>query len=304
MKTNERNVDGLNLKIVYLGNLIIGITTDVGPRISYLASARRPDFNLFRILPEGGFETTEGFWKNLGGHRLWSAPESLPRTYSLDDKPIKIEVEPDTITIYSNPEHKNSIQKEIIIKSIGKMSLQVTHKIKNIGRWPIKLSCWAISAMRQNGFAIIPFSPSSISQHGLPPDRHISLWPYTDISDSRLVFDGEYIFIKQNPKIKKPFKLGTEANPGWVAYWIDGTMFVKKFKEEKQEYPDFNCNVEVYTNPDILEIETAGPLKIIEPSRYAVHTEIWTVLNVGKLKPESKYVGKISGKLEVKVTHS
>ncbi|OGS45089.1 MAG: hypothetical protein A2539_05830 [Elusimicrobia bacterium RIFOXYD2_FULL_34_15] len=298
MKIEDKNIDGLNLRIFYLKNIIIGITTEVGPRISYLANTKRPGFNLFRILPEGGFETPEGFWKHLGGHRLWSAPESLPRTYSLDDKPIRIEVNSDAITVYGNPEYDNSIQKEIIIKSLGKESLQVTHKIKNIGRWPIKLSCWAISAMRQNGFAVIPFKPSNISQHGLPPDRHISLWPYTDISDKRLVFDGEYIFIKQNPKIKKAFKLGTEANPGWVAYLVDGMMFLKKFKAEKLEYPDFNCNVEVYTNPDILEIETSGHLKVIEPSTYAIHTEIWSVLNIGKLKPAAKEVTRIGRMVE------
>lgn len=296
MKIEDREVGGFNTKLILLNNLIVGIATDIGPRILYVASTKRSEFNLFGVLPEAGVQTPEGFWRIYGGHRLWSSPEAKPRSYSMDDRPVKIEVGKDSVTIYGNPEVENSIQKEITIKPFRENGIQVIHTIKNIGRWPIQLGCWALSAMRQNGFAIMPLKSSKVDKEGLLPDRHISLWPYTDLSDERAIFTNGYIFVKQNPEIENPFKIGTMANPMWTAYWVDGMAFVKQFSQEEGEYPDFDCSVEIYTNANMLELETVGPLKTMNPSGYIQHTEVWNIFDVGKLTPEPD---SIKEKLEV-----
>jgi len=296
MKIEEREVGGFNTKMIFLNDIIVGITTDIGPRILYAASNKRSGFNLFGVLPEAGIQTPEGFWKIYGGHRLWSSPEAKPRSYSLDERPVKIKVNKDSITIRGNQEVKNSIQKEITIKPFSKNGIQVIHSIKNIGRWPIRLGCWALSVMRQNGFAIIPLKSSKVDEEGLLPDRHLSLWPYTDLSDERVIFTNEYIFIKQKPEIEKPFKIGTMAKPTWTAYWVDGMAFVKQFPQEEGEYPDFGCTVEAYTNANMLELETVSPLRTINPSQSIQHTEIWMILDVEKLTPEPDNVKE---KLEV-----
>ncbi|MDH5688802.1 MAG: hypothetical protein OEZ48_13195, partial [Candidatus Bathyarchaeota archaeon] len=88
----ERKFDGLNAKLIRLNNMLVGIATDIGPRILYLASTERRDFNLFGVLPQAGIQTPEGFWRIYGGHRFWSSPEAKPRSYSIDDKPVKMEV--------------------------------------------------------------------------------------------------------------------------------------------------------------------------------------------------------------------
>ena len=289
MKVEEKEVGGFNTKSVTLNNIIVGITTEIGPRILYIAHCERPDFNLFGVLPELGTQTSEGFWRIYGGHRLQGSPEAKPRSYSMDDMPVKIEVRRNGVTIYGNPEVKNSIQKEITITPLPENGVQVVHTIKNIGRWPIKLGCWAISVMRQNGFAILPLKPSKVDEGGLLPDRHVSLWPYTDLSDKRIIFTKEYIFMKQNPKIENPVKMGAMANPTWTAYWVDGMAFVKQFTKKEGEYPDFGCNVEVYTNANLLEIETLGPLRTVNPSECIQHTEIWKIFDIGELtaKPDS-----------------
>lgn len=286
----EESVEGFKVKVAQIGGLIIGVACDIGPRIIYLASAEKPKLNLFGILPDSGIETPEGFWRIYGGHRLWAAPEAKPRSYSLDNQPVKIEVNSNSLTVYGNPEEKNSIEKEITIKANPDGGVQVFHRIKNIGRWPIKLACWALSVMRKNGFAIIPIKPMKVDSEGLLPDRHISIWPYTDMEDKRLMLTSEYIFVKQDPKAKGPLKIGVNANPYWVAYWVDGMLFIKQFRyDSKAEYPDFGCSVEVYTNPEMLELETLGPLKIVEPSGVNEHIEFWRVFNIGKIKmkPES-----------------
>jgi len=292
MKIEEREVNGFNTKMIRLNNMIVGIATDVGPRFLYLASSERPEFNLFGVLPEAGIQTPEGFWRIYGGHRFWSSPEAKPRSYSMDDKPVKIEARKDGVTVYGNPEVANSVQKMITVKPSSGNGVEVIHTIENIGRWPIRLGCWALSVMRQNGFAIIPLKPSKVDEEGLLPDRRVSFWPYTDSSDERVTFADEYIFVKQNPRVKNPFKVGTMANPMWTAYWVDGTAFIKEFSQKEGEYPDFGCSVEAYTNADMLELETVGPLKKVNPSERIQHTEIWRIFNVEDLAPEPDSVRK------------
>ena len=288
----EKTIEGFRVKVASISNMFVGVACDIGPRILYLASSDKPKLNLFGILPKFGIQTSEGFWKIYGGHRLWASPEAKPRSYSLDNQPVKIEFNENTLTIYGNPEEKNSIQKEIILKEDPKGGVQVIHRIKNIGRWPIELACWAISVMKKNGFAIIPVKPMKVDKEGLLPDRHISLWPYTDIADKRLIFTPEYIFVRQDPEIEKPLKIGVNANPQWVAYWVDEMLFIKQFPLEEGEYPDFGCNVETYTNSNMLELETLGPLRTVPPSNIIQHTEIWRVFKVGRIRMNTEDIKK------------
>jgi len=295
LKVEEKRVAGFKTKLFFLDQFIIGIPTEIGPRILYFASKEKPKFNLFGVFPEIGIQTSEGFWKMYGGHRLWSSPEAKPRSYSLDNKPVKIETNKEIVTVHGNPEIANSIQKSIMIMPRPEGGIQVVHVIKNIGRWPINLACWALSIMRPKGFAIIPVQPSKIDEEGLLPDRHLTLWPYTDLSDKRLMFENGFIFVKQDPKAENPVKIGAMANPSWTAYWVDGAAFVKEFQRKKGEYPDFGCSVEVYTDANILELETLGPLRTLNPNSTIEHTEIWRIFNIGELTPTSE---KIKGKLE------
>jgi len=290
MQMEETEIEGFRIKMFSFNDLLIGIPTEIGPRILYFASKERPEFNMFRILPEAGAPTSEGFWHIYGGHRLWSSPEAKPRSYSMDNQPVQITVNGENVEIHGRPEHANSTQKIISVKPLGKNEVCVTHSIRNIGRWPIKFACWALSIMRKNGFAIIPLQPSKVDEEGLLPDRRVTFWPYSQLSDPRLKLTDGYIFVRQDPKMPNPFKIGAMANPSWTAYWADGIAFVKRFTQEQGEYPDFGCNVETYTNSEILELETLGALKTVEPGETIRHTEIWSLLNVGDLAPESQSV--------------
>ncbi len=292
-------VDGFKVRMFYMNNIIVGIAVDFGPRILYLAPKDRSEFNLFGIVPEFGINTVEGFWRIYGGHRLWVSPEAMPRSYSLDDKPVSIEVKEDSIVVLGNPEPQNSILKSITLKpSPINGAINVVHSITNIGRWPIEFSCWALSVMRREGFAIIPIKPKPIDEKGLLPDRVISIWPYTRLTDERLILSDNYIFVLQHPSIEKPFKIGVRANPPWVAYYVGGYVFVKMFKYERALYPDFNVSTEVYTNNLFLELETIGPLRKIEPGETNIHTEVWSIIKVGDLKPnESSVINKLEPKL-------
>ena len=292
MKITEKMFSGFRSYALDIGGLTIGVPLDIGPRILHLATVKRPDFNLFGILPEAEMPTADGVWKILGGHRLWSSPESKPRSYSLDNKPVKLETIGQSVTIRGNPEPENSVQKVITI-SPTQNGVLVNHTIRNIGRWPISLACWALSVMRRNGRALIPMRPSKMDEEGLLPDRHFTLWPYTNMADVRLTFKNDHLIMKQDPEAEAPLKIGAVANPEWVAYHADGLLFVKQFRQERGEYPDFGCSVEVYTNSVMLELETLGSLRTIAPSESLEHTEIWRIFEMGDADLESRIIEKI-----------
>ena len=295
MNITEGNIEGFRVKFIHMNNLIIGVTTNIGPRILYLAHKENPNINLFGVVPDFGIDTPEGKWRIFGGHRLWVSPEAMPRSYSLDNKPVKIKIVDRKVIIEGNPEPQNSIKKRILIRpSSDSNSIEVVHEIENIGRWPIKFACWAISVMRKNGFAILPIKANPVDERGLLPDRVIVLWPYTSINDARLILGTNYVFVRQDPNIKKPVKIGVKAHPPYVAYWVKGYLFVKQISVEKDaEYPDFQSNIEVYTNDLFLELETLGPLREIAPGEVNRHREIWKVVNVGELRPLEEDIAKI-----------
>ncbi len=286
MNLVEGRVNGFRIVFAYFDDMVLGIATEIGPRILYLGLKGKPNLNFFGVLPDAGRETPEGFWRIYGGHRLWTSPEALPRSYSLDDKPVKVEFLDGEVRIYGNPEPENSVRKEIYIRRADGGGVEVIHRIVNIGRWPIKLSCWALSVMRKDGFAILPIEPCKVDKEGLLPDRRISLWPYTHLTDPRLKLSDRYIFVRQDPSIPTPFKIGVRANPTWVAYWVEGHVFVKIFEDREGEYPDYGCNAEVYTNADMLELETLSPLIEIDSLEVAEHKEVWKLSEVGLMKPE------------------
>ncbi|MCS7112237.1 MAG: hypothetical protein N3D82_01785 [Ignisphaera sp.] len=295
----EALVNSFRIRMFHINSVNIGVAIDFGPRILYVAPEDKPEFNLFSILPDFGINTPDGFWRIYGGHRLWTSPEAMPRSYSLDNYPVSIEVREGSVIVSGSPEPGNSVLKSIALKpSFINGAVEVIHSIKNIGRWPIEFSCWALSVMRRGGFAIIPIKPRPIDERGLLPDRVISIWPYTRLTDERFILSNNYIFIIQDPSVERPFKIGVRANPPWTAYYVEGYAFVKIFKYERAVYPDFSVSVEVYTNNLFLELETVGPLRRVEPGEVNVHTEIWKVVKVGSLNPnEEDVVSKLEQKL-------
>src|SRR5262249_4187335 len=63
------------------------ITLDVGPRVmSYKLTGGK---NVFKEFPEQMGKSGEKTWVGRGGHRLWTAPEDLTRTYAPDNGPVK-----------------------------------------------------------------------------------------------------------------------------------------------------------------------------------------------------------------------
>ena len=78
----------------------------------------------------------------------------------------------------------------------------------------------------------------------------------------------------------EPQKVGLWVPDGWAAYARNGHLFVKTFDaKENETHPDFNSNVELFTNDEILEVETLGPLVKLAPETAVTHIETWHLFN-------------------------
>lgn len=264
------------------GTVELLLTTDYGPRIMrYAFMGSRDEDNLFAILP-GPTTTTElGEWWIRGGHRLWHAPESMPYTYETDNDPIQAKVEGNTVKLIQPVEKTTRIQKEIWVTLDPKGShVTVTHKLTNKGFTAVELACWALSVMNTGGVAIFPQEPYGPHPENLLPARPLVLWSYTNMSDPRWMWGKSFVTLKQDPGMKDPQKVGFLNKPGWAGYLRNKTLFLKRFPYEPgKTYPDFNCNMETFTNDKFLEVETLGPLVTLKRGEAVTHTEHWWLFN-------------------------
>lgn len=259
------------------GNIELFVTTAFGPRI--IGAGFCGGQNFFRIFDECFDRLDSGEWQIFGGHRLWHAPEAYPRTYSLDNTPVPFEVKDDVLILDCPEEKENHLKKQIAI-SIGNGKVRIVHTIKNTGNWEIELAAWALTVMAPCGKLIVPQEKFVPAGHGegetLLPGRSIAIWPYTDMSDPRLVWGKDFVEMSEQGGSGEPMKFGVFNSLGFAAYELNGEYFVKRFAAYPGcAYPDFGCNCEFYTKRGMLEVESLSPLTLLAPEDEVEHVEVW-----------------------------
>jgi hypothetical protein len=263
----------LDLDCVSLENasLSLLVAQSVGPRIVSLRF--NGGDNLFAELPDFVAELPEGeLFHFYGGHRLWHAPENMPRTYALDDKPVEIIPTQDSLSVMQLVEVQTGIEKSVRVSLIGnKPQVIVRHTLTNRGLWPVACAPWAITQVKNGGVAILP---QSQEQTGYLPNRSLALWPYNDMVSPHVTWGNRFILIRA--QMQTAFKVGFPNPRGWLAYWLDGTLFVKRAAFDAQAaYYDFGSSSECYCNDRFLELETLAPISKMAPGESATHTETW-----------------------------
>jgi hypothetical protein len=272
-----------NLRIAN-GETELIVTLDIGPRvISYKLAGGK---NVFKEFPDSLGKTGGKDWVAYGGHRLWVGPEDLTRTYAPDNGPVKYrELDTGGVRFTPEPDVEYGVQKEIdlTLSSTGSR-VDLVHRIINVGKEPTDLVPWALTMMAPGGVEVIPLPPkkphpgppaNAKSPADFAPNQHLTLWPYFDFKDPRWSFGSKYITLRQDSK-RGPTKIGLAHQLGWVGYLNGGTLFVKRFTyEDGKPYPDGGCNFETFSNQDMQEIETLGPLVKLPPGGKAELTEHW-----------------------------
>lgn len=274
-------------QVLSLSNGVIEafITIDVGPRIIRFGCVDGQNImcdNREVMEPKNDKEFCDFFgndkkWEILGGHRIWTSPESYPHSYYPDLDPVKYEITENGAIFTPNPEKENGMQKQLEIKmDPDDANMYVTMRVTNIATAPQEFSIWGLTVSAINGTLIMPMN---INDTGLLHNRNISVWPYTNLADPRVYFGKKYVTLHQDTSISQPFKLGFGLNNAQAYYCLGDDIFRKSYdtNHETEIYPDNNCSFETYTNNGFIEVESLSPLKVVQPNETVELTEHWSM---------------------------
>ncbi len=106
-------------------------TKSIGPRI--ISLRYKDSDNLFAELPDFVSQRPDGenfhFYR---GHRLWHAPENMPRTYALDNEPVSITQTQNGLFTRQKVEEKTGIEKTLdisLVENKPQVITGLTHEI-------------------------------------------------------------------------------------------------------------------------------------------------------------------------------
>ncbi len=259
------------------------IARSIGPRILGLSFMNGP--NLLADLPEVTALRPDGKAYHFhGGHRLWLSPEDAILSYDLEDGPVAIVPVENGLRIVRPADAESGIEKSIQVDLPDDTPRGIiTHQLKNCGPKPVRYAAWAITQFRTGGTAILPMNAADT---GFLPNRNLALWPYSDPGNHNFQLGQRYILV--NAAMQTPFKIGIANPAGWLAYWVDGVLFVKYAHYDTQAaYPDLGSSSECYCNSQFLELETLGPLQEIQPGDSVRHVETWQLFHA-PARPENE----------------
>jgi hypothetical protein len=262
------------------GEVELVITGDIGPRIMrYGFIGGRNFFHEFAGQMGRSGEST---WQNRGGHRLWVAPEAAlpsPVTYALDNFPVDIKLTGGAIIATPPVEQEAGLQKQLVVKMAPAGSgVEVLHRITNINPWAIELSAWALTVMAPGGVGFTGLPPRGTHPEMLAPTNPLVIWAFTDMSDKRWQFTRKYVLLRQDPKSSIPQKIGSFSQETLGAYCLGTELFVKRYRAEPDKiYPDMGASFEMFTNREVLELETLSPLTKLAPDATVEHLERWSL---------------------------
>ncbi len=264
------------------------VTLDFGPRIIRFGMAGKENMLWEDRAGAVALETEthrfdKGVFRIGGGHRLWTSPEEMPRTYCPDNEKVAWEQIENGVSVWPAEEAWTQIQKEMDIRlEPDSAKLSIIHRVVNQNAWNVKFAPWALTCMAAGGREVIP---QPAKETGLLGNRILALWPYARMTDSRVYWGDKYIVLDQDPGKQEAFKLGINNEAGWAAYFNFNALFIKRYAPvENGTYPDFGVSYETYTNQHFLEMETLGELKELKPGEAAEHEEQWLLYD-GVEKP-------------------
>lgn len=273
------------------GKVELIVTLDVGPRVLRFGFVNGQ--NLFKIFEDQAGLVGGSEWRSYGGHRLWHAPEVIPRSYYPDNQPVAHVWDGTTLRLTPPTEMSNGLQLSIEIKIEADSQIRLRHMITNVGVWEVELAPWCLSVMAAGGRAVFPQEDYRPHPECVAPARSLTLWHFVDMSDPRWIWGKKYIQLQQDDSLPSKQKIGAGNTKGWAAYILNNEVFIKRFRyDPNRTYPDKGCNCEFYTEPGFLEIESLGPLARLAPGATVEHFERWRLYK-GEVSSEESALDRI-----------
>ena len=250
------------------------VTADVGPRVIRFGFAGGP--NEFKEVAATLGLRGGRAWRSYGGHRLWHAPEDRKLSYIPDNSPVAVELIKGGLRFVQDTEKASGLRKEMELFMGAGPKLQVAYRLRNMGKRPSPRAPWVLTVMAAGGRAIVPLPPYAPHPQKLWSQQHLVLWPFTEMNDPRWTWGNKYIQLRQDRRRSRSQKVGLAGPGNWAAYLRRGHLFIKKFKSlAGQPYPDRGCSTEIFTDSEMLELESLAPLVPIQPGKAALHVEDW-----------------------------
>ena len=263
---------------------------EVGPRILRLGPVDGP--NLFFEDSAQLGQTGGDSWRIYGGHRFWTAPENED-SYAPDNEPVQLEEKkPNGFLLRGPAQSKFGWQKSVSLHWQEDGLIRLEHTLTNLRAEPLPLTPWCLTVLAAGGSAFVPQPPFRPHPSELPPgqdfpmsdylpNRNLVLWPFTSLSDPRISLGADLWRLDQRAGARA-FKIGFRHTAGWISYLLGDLFFAKWIRHDPlASYPDRGSNAELFTNGDILEVESLAPDQPVPAKGSVTHTEWWHVGKVG-----------------------
>ena len=267
-------------------HISLWVTKDVGPRI--LGLCLNDQDNLMAVIPDATIPVDGAEDYSLrGGHRLWYGPENPGITYITDDQPVVITAIENGVEVIQFADIPTGIQKSIrLILDERLASITLDHKLTNRGINDFVLTPWAITMLKPGGIGFIPIQNEFDDPFGVLPNRQLVFWPYTKINSPHLELKDLAVGVKATMS-DGALKIGLPNPDSWLAYGINNVLFVKRSKyQQNANYIDRGASSQIYCNPNLIELETLGPLVNLKPGESVLHQEVWHIYDQGSWPKE------------------
>ena len=270
---------GTDARVFELGPVKISVATQAGPRIVGYSRIHGPQ--LFASLPGTVLSHPDaGVFRFLGGHRLWRSPEVPASTYQPDDLPVEITATDDGLTVRGEAD-RDGVVKTFSVSQRGSYTI-VDHQLENRGARAVQLAPWAITQLAPGGVAVLPEPLDLVDPDGVLPNRRLVIWPYTDLASAEVEFAIDCVLVHATDNEAKT-KIGIPNTRGWLAYVLGDELFVKwsALHDDDAQYSDFGASAQCYRDERFIELETLGPLVVLDPGLSVAHREVWQLQQVG-----------------------
>ena len=268
---------------------------EVGPRILRLGPVGGP--NLFYEDSSQLGKTGGDIWRIYGGHRFWTAPENED-SYTPDNEPVTLkELGSDGFCLTGPSNLKSGWQKSVSLHWQEDGLIRLDHTFTNLRAEPLPLTPWCLTVLAAGGSAFVPQPPFRPHPSELPPgqnfpmsdylpNRNLVLWPFTSLSDPRISLGADLWRLDQRTGARA-FKIGFRHTAGWIGYLLGDLFFAKWIRHDPlASYPDRGSNAELFTNDDILEVESLATDQPVPAKGSVTHTEWWHVGRVSFSKQD------------------
>ena len=214
------------------------------------------------------------------GSTLWTAPQSdwgWPPFAVLDSMDYQVEQMANVLKMTSQPDQKSGFQFVKTWTVAGDNSIRIEYLIRNISEKPKSVGAWDVTRVPCGGIAFFPFG-----EKGKVPKSNLN----PNIEKQGI----SWISIDKRP-ISDNLKMFSTAKEGWLAYAINGLLFVKQFPDTNPEsYSPKQGEVEIYINKEksYIELENQGAYQLLKSCETLNYKETWSLSPIAKtIKIES-----------------